>query len=177
MVHFTAGCAAHRSYVAHEMVPLGVAMPKTVESSTCVVPPRAPTIRSVPRMVPWKLSRTPRRTCSMPTSSATESAMLAMVSVEISRRLRSERQASARRTLIAPPRGRRSRDGRGRAVDVAQLDGPREAGGEAEVVAHEHQRAPRLVAAREEQFEEAIAPVRIERARRLVADDDLRARR
>ena len=104
IVHDTAGCAAHFSYVLHLTEPAGWPMPNTDESNNCSVPPRAPTMRSVPRMVPAKDSRTPARTFSTPTSNVTDNAMDATVRAVVSARFRNDLMANEMiNTLRRPP--------------------------------------------------------------------------
>ena len=99
-VHLIAGCFAHCSYTLYGTLPAGEPMPKTDPSSSCSVPPRAPTTRSVPLIVPVKLSRMPRRACSTPSNSVMLRATAMTVRTEVTGRLRSDRHARLRSILI-----------------------------------------------------------------------------
>ena len=74
-------------------------MPKTEYSSNWMVPPLAPTIRSVWLIVLEKLSRIPTRTFSTPISSATLSAIEPTVSEVLKARLRSDLSARSKRSI------------------------------------------------------------------------------
>ena len=78
-------------------------MPKTEYSSSWIVPPLVPTIRSVWLMVLEKLSRMPTRTFSTPIRRATLRAMEPTVSEVLNARLRSDLSARSNTSIKAPP--------------------------------------------------------------------------
>src|SRR5471030_981218 len=146
-----------------------VALPirNTEYSSKLTEPERAPTIRSVPLMVLAKLLRASTRTRSTASNKQTDSAMAKAVRIAVKRRL--ARLAMARRNKYIS-----NLCGRGGAIEFGQRQVAVEQRREALVMADKQQAGASVAAFGEQQLNESLAGVVVQRRGGFVGDHQFR---